>query len=64
MDGNPGVLMTFAAQRSGVEFSYMAAVYIKGGKVLIAEAGGKSETFAPRMPELRKAIFGVRAGGL
>jgi hypothetical protein len=63
-DTAPGRLMTFTAQRSGVEFTYMVVVYVQGGKVLIAEAGGKSETVVHRMADLRKALSSVRAGGV
>lgn len=60
-DGRRGKLMTFTALRSGVEFTYMVAVYVTVKKVLIAEAGGKSETVAPKAADFRKAFTGIRA---
>ena len=63
-DGRQGKLMTFTALRSGVEFTYMVAVYVTVKTVLIAEAGGKSEKIAPRMADFRKAFGGIHAGGV
>ena len=62
-DGAPGRLLTFTAQRSGVEFTYLTAVYVRGQQVLLAEAGGKSQTVAPKADELRKSLASVRAAG-
>jgi hypothetical protein len=56
--------MTFTAQRSGAEFTYMTAVYVRGPQVLLAEAGGKSQAVAPKADELRKSLASVRTAGL
>ncbi len=63
-DGRKGNLMTFTAERSGVDFTYMVAVYVTVKTVLIAETGGKHKTVAPRMPAFRKAFSSIRAGGV
>jgi len=46
------------------DFTYMVVVYVAARTILIAEAGGKSETVAPRMEDFRKAFTGIRAGGV
>ncbi len=63
-NGAKGRLLTFTANRSGVEFTYLAGVYVMGGQVLVAEAGGKSETVAPGLGDIRKAMASLRAGGM
>jgi hypothetical protein len=62
--GAKGSLLTFTANRSGVEFTYLAGVYVMGGQVLVAETGGKSETVAPRLGDIRKAMASLRSGGI
>ncbi len=59
-----GKLLTCTANRSGAEFTYIVAVYVMGGQVLVAEAGGKSETVAPRLGDIRKAMASLRSGGI
>ena len=63
-NGTKGKLLTFTALRSGAEFTYLAAVYVMGGQVLVAEAGGKSETLVHRLADIRKALASPRAGGI
>jgi hypothetical protein len=63
-DGAPGKLLTFTAQRSGVEFTYVTALYVKGREVLVGEAGGKTEAFTPKADAIRKCLTGLRAGGV
>ena len=63
-NGAKGRLLTFTANRSGVEFTYLAGVYVMGGQVLVAEAGGKSETVAPGLGDIRKAMASLRADGM
>ncbi|MFB3894430.1 MAG: hypothetical protein ACE15C_20710 [Phycisphaerae bacterium] len=59
-----GKLMIFSSQRSGVEFTYLAAVYVKGSQVVIAEAGGKREAVTPKVDAIRKSLCDVRYGGM
>jgi len=63
-DGTPGTLMTFSAQRSGVDFTYLAAVYVKGSQVAVGEGGGKTEAVAPKMEAMRKCLTGLRTGSV
>ena len=58
--GRNGRLMTFQANRSGAEFTYLVAVYVTDRRVYVAEAGGRSETVKPRMANIRKALLSVR----
>jgi hypothetical protein len=62
--GAKGTLLTCTANRSGAEFAYLVGVYVMGGQVFVAEAGGKSETVAPRLGDIRKAMASLRAGGI
>lgn len=62
--GDNGKLLTCTVNRSGAEFTYLVAVYVMGGQVVVAEAGGKSETVVHRLPDIRKALTSVRAGGV
>jgi hypothetical protein len=57
-----GRLFTFAAKRAGVEFTYLTAVYVAGGRVTIAEAGGKAETVSPMLEAIRKSLSSLQAG--
>ena len=63
-NGAKGKLLTCTANRSGVEFTYLVAVYVMGGQVLVAEAGGKSETVVHRLGDIRQAMASLRAGGI
>ena len=58
--GAPGRLLTFTAQRSGADFTYLLAVYVSGRQVLIAEAGGRSERVAEKIEPIRKSLLSVR----
>jgi len=55
--GVPGKLLTFSAQIEGAPFTYLAAVFVKGSTILVAEAGGKTDAVAPKMEEIRKAFL-------
>ena len=61
-DGTPGRLLVFTAQRSGAEFTYMTAIYVKGSRVLLAEAGGKTQAVAPKAEAIRKGLTSLRMG--
>jgi ABC-type sugar transport system substrate-binding protein len=63
-NGAKGKLLTCTANRSGAEFTYLAAVYVMGGQVLVAEAGGKSDNVVDRLDDIRKAMASLRAGGV
>lgn len=58
--GGKGVLMAFTSQRSGAKFSYMLALCVKWNSVVIAEAGGKGDAFAPRQEDIRRSLLSVR----
>jgi hypothetical protein len=56
----PGVMLTFEAERSGVPHRYYTAVYTKGWKVLVGEAGGRAEDIGPLEHEIVHALQTVR----
>ncbi|MHC4982024.1 MAG: hypothetical protein ACYTF6_02510 [Planctomycetota bacterium] len=58
--GLAGRLMTFSTHLRGAEFKYLLAIYLKGDKVLIAEAGGKADVLDKHAPALREALLSVR----
>ncbi|MCX5677076.1 MAG: hypothetical protein NTX87_18970 [Planctomycetota bacterium] len=55
--GEAGRLLIFSAQKQGVTFSYILAVFVKGNDILIAEAGGKAATVEPKLAEIKKALL-------
>ena len=58
--GLAGQLLSFTIDKSGKEFTFLMALYVQGGHVLIAEAGGKTEAMKGRMAELRKALLSTK----
>ena len=58
--GEPGTLMSFAAKNETRDLSYMLAVFVDGGDVLVAEAGGPAEAFEPRKDDIRAALLTAR----
>lgn len=58
--GLAGRLLSFSAEKKGVAFSYLLAVYVHRGEVLIAEAGGKAEAVKPKTEDIKNALFSVR----
>ncbi len=58
--GRPGTLMTFSAERSGTAFTYLLAVFVSRGKVLIAEAGGKADRVKPRLGAIKNAMLSAK----
>ena len=59
-EGTPGQLMTFTGQREGQEFTYILGVFVKGGRILLTEAGGKADAFGKRQAEIGKSLLSVR----
>ena len=58
--GTPGTLMTFDAKRETLEMAYMLAVFVDGSDVLVAEAGGPADAFAPHKDAIRAALLTAR----
>jgi len=58
--GLEGKLMTFATHQRGATFTYMLAIYVKSGKVLLAEAGGKADAVKKYSEPVREALLSVR----
>jgi hypothetical protein len=44
--GADGRLLRLSKQRGGADFSYLVALYVRGGKVHVVEAGGRREDVA------------------
>ncbi len=55
-----GKCMTFTASRSGAEFTYVIAVFLRYDTILIAEAGGKTDVVAPKMDKIAAVMRSVR----
>ncbi|MCE5326169.1 MAG: hypothetical protein LLG01_07105 [Planctomycetaceae bacterium] len=58
--GVTGRLMTFDALRSGAAFKYLVAVFVKGDKVIVVEAGGRAESVTKLLPQIRTAMMTVK----
>ncbi|MEN6503516.1 MAG: hypothetical protein ABFD92_03165 [Planctomycetaceae bacterium] len=58
--GIPGRLMTYDALRSGASFKYLLAVFVKGGKVIVVEAGGRADSVNKLLPQIRTAMMTVK----
>jgi len=56
----PGRLLTFATRRQGVDFTYGVAVFVQGGDLFIAEAGGRTGAVEPKWDAIRKALLSLR----
>lgn len=54
--GVDGKLLRLTKKRSGAEFTYMVALYVRGGKVHVVEAGGRKEDVATCEDELMAAL--------
>lgn len=58
--GVPGRVMTFTTEKQGVAFTYLVAVFVQGGDILIAEAGGCTDAVEPKSVEIRHALLTAR----
>ena len=56
----PGRLLTFTTEKQGAAFTYMAAVFVKGNDILIAEAGGRTDVVEPKLADIQKAFRSVK----
>lgn len=54
--GTPGKLLTFSTQLEGAPFTYLLAIFVQGGTILVGEAGGKTDAVTPKLEEIRKAF--------
>jgi hypothetical protein len=54
--GMNGVLLKLTKMRSGTQFTYWVALYVRGAKVHVVQAGGKSEDFESHSQEIRKSM--------
>lgn len=55
-----GKCMIFTASRSGAEFTYIIAIFLRYDTILIAEAGGKTDAVTPKMGTILTALRSVR----
>ena len=55
-----GKLMEFAVEQRGTPLTYMMAVYVMRGDVVIVESGGKADEVKKHMTELRKSMLSAR----
>ncbi len=55
-----GRLLRFTAPRDGAPHVYLVALYAQPSHVLLAEAGGPRDAFAPIEPQVRDALRSVR----
>jgi hypothetical protein len=58
--GLGGKMMTFSTSRSGTDFTYVVGVYVKGDKVLVAEAGGRADAVKAHADGLKSCLLSVR----
>ena len=58
--GSAGRLLTFTRDQKGQSFTYILGVFVKGKRLLIAEAGGKTDAFDKRKAEISKSLLSVR----
>lgn len=58
--GLEGRLLVFSATRQGAAFTYMLGVFVKGDRVILAEAGGRAEAVKPLNTDLKVALLSVR----
>lgn len=58
--GLEGRLMVFSATRRGAAFTYMLGVFVKGDRVILAEAGGRTDAVKPLNNDLKAAMLSVR----
>jgi len=58
--GQRGRLLTFTADESGVNFTYLIALFVQPQAVLIAEAGGKTEALKAKTDEIKKAFASIK----
>ena len=58
--GVPGRVLTFTAEKQGVAFTYVVAVFVQGGDLLVAEAGGRTDAVGPKRAGIRRALLTVR----
>jgi len=58
--GVPGRMLTFAAEKRGVDYTYLVGLYVGSSGILIAEGGGKAEGVNSRLDEIKKAMLTVR----
>lgn len=58
--GEKGQLLVFSATKQGAAFTYMLGVFVKGNRLILAEAGGKADAVKPLTADLKAALLSVR----
>jgi hypothetical protein len=58
--GTKGMLLEFTQKRSGTDYAYIVAVFVRPDRVIVPEAGGKSEMVEPVRPEVVKSLLSAR----
>ena len=58
--GLEGRLLVFSTTRQGAAFTYMLGVFVKGNRVILAEAGGRADAVKPLNADLKASLLSVR----
>ena len=58
--GTSGKLLEFTTQQQGGSFTYLLALYVSSGQVVLAEAGGKADAFSGHAADIRKSLLTAR----
>jgi hypothetical protein len=58
--GRQGELLSFSTEKSGQKFTYLLAVCVGSRDILMAEAGGKTESVEPRLPDIKKSLLSAK----
>ena len=58
--GVAGRLLSFTTEQKGVAFTYMVVLLPNGRKLLLAEAGGKSNIVNPKKDAILKALLSAK----
>jgi len=58
--GQAGRLLSFTSESSGVDFTYLVALYVLPDTIILAEAGGKTDALKPKLADIKKALATVK----
>ena len=59
--GIPGTVFRYHATHEGRAHRYVVAVFVRGNKVFVVEAGGDREVFDPASPAVERALRSFRS---
>ena len=58
--GQPGKLLWFSREIQGRAYTYATALYVRGSRLLLAEAGGPADAFEQHEPAIRQSLRSAR----